>query len=1022
MNRKDFRSAYDKIALSDECKADMKRRLMEKLAEEKGYSEGEAEEFHPAQEIKLPQKKRSPLKTAAVVGSVSAAAAALAVGAGLYFSGDPLLPQDNTSGSEIATKDAQDPIISTEEATNEAEQYYSQKCANGVLYFQELTRTASAHSRPQTAFDSGLEALDRLVSTYPYMESLANYEVVERVTNGTPASWRDHENRPLGDELFIQDAWYSDSGMAIAYYDSTASKQVYFSVSTDENEFVPLTMPDGGYLIPAGENRSTFAIGRKYNFLDPELWTMGAGSAAVGDEEYFSAVYSFSANGEDYFCRLDAKNITREQFISCLGEVAPVNLRDHFGYYNSQGILVYDETSLVSNNEILPDAEAAQTAWGELRLNALTTAEMAGGYYLDFPWNICYSSKEDEDVPAPYAITDEDAAEYAGLDVLKSLSETAGELTEVVYYASYDGITSPVADHEDRGANLEMLPGDDPEQFKEAQRFVETSVIYEGTVETVYASNYTTDKLDYFSAKTRTGALYRLYYTGENDAWVQVTVLDDWTKYYDGMLFGQYPLEESSGFIKGSDGSSPVIAGKSVMGGQTVYMGGFITAEGRYVVLKTTNLKLNSFAKLMAELYTNDPDPAATADISDIAAEHITRDVSGYTEQKYPVGNTFYNELRTMEYDPDTGYAEFFSSAAEAFAAYEKMTGQQLEPSRGAEILSENGWTFVPEKSAMLDFGDGQPEAITLDYVSGDREVRAAFSYRQALSLFPIPRITLPDGKVISCGGDAYESWLYSRQTIRNMSYLDEKRYSAGICCRYVDDVPYFLIIVTGGEEGSPSWLIDGRGVDEQGMMDVLAALVYDMDKMPECFGTYIGDDSPAESDIVGYANNDEFSLIQLNLLAEYGEPEYLTDSEEAVTPEQARQFIAQTFSQDIALPDGAEITRRSCTGEGGYSSESVTIREQGGRSLRLCRAVNAQQLYGYGERYGAARMPAYRSTTEGLGIKPVIAFGARDDGAEILFGIAETDGEYYSVTAENYSIDEYSRLLAQVMGHNVSE
>ena len=73
MNRKDFKSAYDKITLSDECRAEMKNKLM--AAMEQKNSSGEFEDdglLHSTQEIKLAPRKRSAGKTAAIAGSAAA--------------------------------------------------------------------------------------------------------------------------------------------------------------------------------------------------------------------------------------------------------------------------------------------------------------------------------------------------------------------------------------------------------------------------------------------------------------------------------------------------------------------------------------------------------------------------------------------------------------------------------------------------------------------------------------------------------------------------------------------------------------------------------------------------------------------------------------------------------------------------------------------------------------------------------------------------------------------------------------
>ena len=99
MNRKDFKSAYDKITLSDECRAEMKNKLM--AAMEQKNSSGEFEDdglLHSTQEIKLAPRKRSAGKTAAIAGSAAAVIAVFAVGAGVMLSRNGMpQPQPVTS-------------------------------------------------------------------------------------------------------------------------------------------------------------------------------------------------------------------------------------------------------------------------------------------------------------------------------------------------------------------------------------------------------------------------------------------------------------------------------------------------------------------------------------------------------------------------------------------------------------------------------------------------------------------------------------------------------------------------------------------------------------------------------------------------------------------------------------------------------------------------------------------------------------------------------------------------------------
>ena len=123
MNRKDFKSAYDKITLSDECRAEMKNKLMAAM-EQKNFS-GEFEDdglLHSTQEIKLAPRKRSAGKTAAIAGSAAAVIAVFAVGAGVMLSRNGIpQPQPVTSNGTHETSDMPQTAESPEPETIEAQ-------------------------------------------------------------------------------------------------------------------------------------------------------------------------------------------------------------------------------------------------------------------------------------------------------------------------------------------------------------------------------------------------------------------------------------------------------------------------------------------------------------------------------------------------------------------------------------------------------------------------------------------------------------------------------------------------------------------------------------------------------------------------------------------------------------------------------------------------------------------------------------------------------------------------------------
>ena len=74
MNKNTFKSAYSKLALSEESRNSIRARLMEQMSLESGAERSDEDDgSHRAQEIKLTPKKRSPLKTALIAGSAAAA-------------------------------------------------------------------------------------------------------------------------------------------------------------------------------------------------------------------------------------------------------------------------------------------------------------------------------------------------------------------------------------------------------------------------------------------------------------------------------------------------------------------------------------------------------------------------------------------------------------------------------------------------------------------------------------------------------------------------------------------------------------------------------------------------------------------------------------------------------------------------------------------------------------------------------------------------------------------------------------
>lgn len=326
MNRKDFKSAYDKITLSDECRAEMKNKLM--AAMEQKNSSGEFEDdglLHSTQEIKLAPRKRSAGKTAAIAGSAAAVIAVFAVGAGVMLSRNGIpKPQPVTSNGTHETSDMQQTAESVEPETfEEQDDGNSIKTACGTMRFQELSETSAEHSEPGQQFaDSAAAVTEMRTRWFKRTFSSLGWDQIYAQNHGlemyddTDGGDDITDTRPLGEEVPYSDGYYSDTGMTLIYRSEDGTKQANLSISTVENEFIPITLPDGGYLTAPGEPESLFSRESYANFIDPAYdLEMCVGTYTDGTDTYYTAYYYIDSASPEAYVRIDAKNITRDQFI-----------------------------------------------------------------------------------------------------------------------------------------------------------------------------------------------------------------------------------------------------------------------------------------------------------------------------------------------------------------------------------------------------------------------------------------------------------------------------------------------------------------------------------------------------------------------------------------------------------------------------------------------------------------------------------------------------------------------------------
>lgn len=1043
MNRKDFHSAYDKITLSDECRAEMKKKLMAAMEQKKSDMDFTDDEMlHTTQEIKIAPRKRSAGKTAAIVGSAAAVVAVFAVGMGVMLNrNDITQPQPVTSNGTQESGETSQTQQTAESTEPESVDFNADsiKTACGTLRFQELSETNAEHSEPGQQFTDSAAAVTEMRSRW-HIKTFSSLGWDEVYAQNHGLEWYEDydggddvtDTRPLGEEVPYSDGYYSDTGMTLIYRSEDGTKQANLSISTVGNEFIPITLPDGSYLTASGEPESLFSRESYKNFIDPEYdLKMSVGTYTDGADTYYTAYYYLDTTSPESYVRIDAKNITREQFIACIAKNAyQYRIQDHKGYYAPQTFVTTwsDGASDEGFDIVLPGPKKQETEWGELDLNTLTYFFTTGytQLYSSYGWNVEYrQSVTDGDVP--YYTLDE-LPELTGVDMIDKLdipeefAVGSGAATRLDYRAAYEGIcTDGAADWaQDYGVNTEMLPGDDPEEFTEAQKYVETVIDYdEDGSEVELPDHYTTDKLAYFRDKKRTSFYADLIFEcGEKR--IDVKVLDNWKMYGDSVAFGQHPISASSGFITGADGNGTLYTGWGEVQGDDVYLGGFKNADGKYIVVSAQNVGCRAFAKILAQLYTGQTDPQGS-DFSDYPA--YSYDLEYHSNVDVPFGRILLNRAVQDDYTPRSDF-EYFTSADEAVSAEQSVIDRDF-----TGLMDKRGWKLDPEQSAILaKNADGTPAGVSLYFTNGDKAARVNFGqYDRYADL----RITLPGSKTLRPGGDGYESSITNADIYLKQHYFDTSaEWQAGICGRISNGVPYYRF-ETSNQIKPVIWSVDTCGADESEVMDIVAMALYGQADRNASFSEAVGEDITALAYDLGMECDTQYGFITPNpLVSYYCQPNYsrsdvyphglTSDTGELdISAEEAAVFIAANTAGSVAVPFEADgVTMRSITADGGYSSESVTYSLGDVKSLRICKINNGDALAAYGEEFGPDNIMPYRTTLNYNGKRTrIVTAGAKVPTGEYwLYAISDGgNGKYTTVTAKGLSIEEFAKVLAEV-------
>lgn len=856
--------------------------------------------------------------------------------------------------------------------------------ANGELTLQHGWTTILKHETPGASI-SAEQANSRLSELAP--------DAVMPGSDEWFSAQETEEERPLMNELDLTGAYSSDTGLALEF--AKGGRYMNVSISTKQSEFLPLTDDNGEYQEVSENGKGWCTLNGGFDFIDPERLTISAAGRKHGGEEWYVGRFMMTINGKRTYFRVESRGMTREQFAQGLCAVSPAVYGDHMGYYSPDGSgarpgYVMD-VSVPKDDLTLPAAKTAETEWGDLRLNPLTFTNSVLSWA---DYNVEYRSNIADSWQDGYTLGE--IVEFSGLEILRDAGTFLGDGSATYYYcAGYEGITSGVYD-ENRGVNHDMLPGDDQQEFDEAQ---EHAVVSDSDYTTSY---YTTDKLDYFKNKKRTGARYSLT-GGDSNRSVTITVTDDiMLTDSSNEIFGRLPAEKTQ--FCGTE----VTVGYGQIRGSEYYLGGF-SRGGKLYIIKTENMGLREFAGYLAAVIQDNAEPEATQSAQYPEGSY---DLSGAFEKQYSAGYFRYNELGLMEYTERENDAEFFTTADEAVKAYsEAYTRLWGFYPDSAGILTSGGWTIVPQESAQMGFTNGVPNKVTLCFTNGDKKIYASVSDSAGYAGDPL-RIRLPSGKVMYPAGQCAESMMYGRDEVLNTHYLHDNysdAVSVAIAGRCEEGRRYCVVNISPTVSGfdSPSSYISAEteGLSEAELTDLMAALYYGLDKMPETCGENLSGTEDYEKV--------ETSLgeVTVNPLAYYGEAGWSTDSgEEQITAAQAQELLSG-MPLKFTIPDGSfSITHRSRV-SGERSSDSVSFTDNSGAKFRFCQVIGGDDMPRYGEEYGLATL-VDRGTL--LNEKRwVIARGTLSDGTEMYYAITDTV-KYVSVSATGCTLEQFVQLLSE--------
>lgn len=313
MNKTAFKSAYGKIALSEDFKAHSREKLREMA---QGSSSETIDDIPEAQakEIIIPTKNRSVWKTIAKI-SAAAAVISLAVTGGVYFHNKADILNPNNNG----TSETSD--LSEDKQVTDSDCYLVLESAVGSILFNQKCETVPAFEQAQA------ESID-LLNGELFSEMKFDVSAVSSAKRGGTA-WTEYK---------------TESGRFIVNSGSCLENEV---------EYIPLA--DGTVIAPKSYEGSALMSAQDYktqNYLSYTQIKLLMCEKRDGNEVYYSAEWTDS-DGSSY--HINAQGLTEQEIADIIA------------------MLIYGEKALPQSfgTESAADIKTVAASYGTLNVTAL---------------------------------------------------------------------------------------------------------------------------------------------------------------------------------------------------------------------------------------------------------------------------------------------------------------------------------------------------------------------------------------------------------------------------------------------------------------------------------------------------------------------------------------------------------------------------------------------------------------------------------------------------------------------------